>query len=149
VEADLARAELRAAQASGEASRAEGLAHENGELRSMVMALLEVVEGRQKSSLASVMQHLEESVSALLAPAGGAWTADIKDGAGNNEIATETILMPDPSGTEATGMEGEPDAEPGPEKHGGFEIDADVMVDEEPAAGMDPDGSVVVEPGAG
>jgi hypothetical protein len=32
------------------------------------MALLEVIEGRQKSSLASVMQKLEENVSALMVP---------------------------------------------------------------------------------
>lgn len=68
LEADLERALARAEQALGEAQRAERLARENGELRQMVMALLEVIEGRQKSSLASVMQRLEENVSALMVP---------------------------------------------------------------------------------
>lgn len=67
---DLARALARAEQAAGDASRADRLAKENGDLRSMVMTLLEVIEGRQKSSLASVMQQLEENVSAIVsAPA--------------------------------------------------------------------------------
>lgn len=66
---DLGRAIARAEQAVGEAARADRLAKENGELKTMVMALLEVIEGRQKSSLTSVMQKLEENVSALvLAP---------------------------------------------------------------------------------
>jgi hypothetical protein len=69
LENELERALARAEQAIGEAARAERLAKENGELRSMVMALLEVIEGRQKSSLASVMQKLEENVSALMVPA--------------------------------------------------------------------------------
>jgi hypothetical protein len=67
LEDDLGRALARAEQALGEASRAERLAKENGELKTMVMALLEVIEGRQKSSLTSVMQKLEENVSALVA----------------------------------------------------------------------------------
>ncbi|MBI2254820.1 MAG: hypothetical protein HYU58_09395 [Proteobacteria bacterium] len=66
LEDDLGRALARAEQAIGEASRAERLAKENGELKTMVMALLEVIEGRQKSSLTSVMQKLEENVSALV-----------------------------------------------------------------------------------
>lgn len=75
LEADLERALARAEQAIGEAQRAERLARENGELRQMVMALLEVIEGRQKSSLASVMQRLEENVSALMVPAAAATAA--------------------------------------------------------------------------
>ncbi len=67
LEDDLGRALARAEQAIGEASRAERLAKENSELKTMVMALLEVIEGRQKSSLTSVMQQLEENVSALVA----------------------------------------------------------------------------------
>ncbi|WP_374377511.1 hypothetical protein [Dongia sp.] len=63
---ELERALARAEQAIGEAARADRLAKENGELRSMVMTLLEVIEGRQKSSLTSVMQKLEENVSALV-----------------------------------------------------------------------------------
>lgn len=143
VEADLARAVARAEQASGEASRAERLARENGELRSMVMALLEVVEGRQKSSLASVMQQLEESVSALVAPGAG------------------SVLPPGPAagddGAEKPGPGSGSDAETGP----AMEIDPDIMVDEEtgaaqPPAGLGPDdlteidlsdaGDAVVEP---
>lgn len=64
---DLGRAIARAEQAAGEGARADRLAKENGELKTMVMALLEVIEGRQKSSLTSVMQKLEENVSALVA----------------------------------------------------------------------------------
>lgn len=72
LEADLGRALARAEQAIGEAARAERLAKENGELRQMVMTLLDVIEGRQKSSINAVMQRLEENVSALMAPATGA-----------------------------------------------------------------------------
>lgn len=64
---DLSRALSRAEQAAGDAARADRLAKENGDLRAMVMTLLEVIEGRQKSSLSSVMQQLEENVSALVA----------------------------------------------------------------------------------
>lgn len=67
LEEDLGRALARAEQASGEASRAEQLTKENGELKIMVMTLLDVIEGRQKSSLISVMQKLEENVSAFVA----------------------------------------------------------------------------------
>ncbi|WP_374307316.1 hypothetical protein [Dongia sp.] len=67
LETDLERALARAEQAAGEAARAEKLGKENGDLRSMVMTLLEVIEGRQKSSLTSVMQKLEENVSSLVA----------------------------------------------------------------------------------
>lgn len=66
LEEDLTRALARAEQAAGDASRADRLSKENGELRSMVMTLLDVIEGRQKSSLASVMQKLEENVTALV-----------------------------------------------------------------------------------
>lgn len=70
LEVDLGRALARAEQAGGEAARAERLSKDNGELRQMVMTLLEIIEGRQKSPLAAVMQQLEENVSALLvAPA--------------------------------------------------------------------------------
>lgn len=69
LESDLGRALARAEQAQGEADRAERLARENGELRQMVMTLLEVIEGRQKSSLGAVMQKLEHNVSALIEPA--------------------------------------------------------------------------------
>lgn len=68
LDADLARAIARAEQAAGDAARADRLAKENGELRSMVMTLLDVIEGRQKSSLAAVMQKLEENVTALVVP---------------------------------------------------------------------------------
>lgn len=68
LETDLGRALARADQAQGEAQRAERLAKENGELRQMVMTLLEVIEGRQKSSLGAVMQKLEHNVSALIEP---------------------------------------------------------------------------------
>lgn len=67
LDSELGRALARAEQAIGEAARADRLAKENGELRSMVMTLLEIIEGRQKSSLTSVMQKLEENVSALVA----------------------------------------------------------------------------------
>jgi len=80
LEDDLGRAIARAEQATGEAVRADRLAKENGELKTMVMALLEVIEGRQKSSLTSVMQKLEENVSALVAaPAITAETAPIDE----------------------------------------------------------------------
>ncbi|MBL8708736.1 MAG: hypothetical protein JNL25_06060, partial [Rhodospirillaceae bacterium] len=62
----LGRALARAEQAGGEAARAERLSKDNSELRQMVMTLLEIIEGRQKSPLAAVMQQLEENVSALL-----------------------------------------------------------------------------------
>lgn len=68
LETDLGRALARADQAQGEADRAERLAKENGEMRQMVMTLLEVIEGRQKSSLGAVMQKLEHNVSALIEP---------------------------------------------------------------------------------
>ena len=85
LEEDLDRALARAEQASGEASRAEQLTKENGELKIMVMTLLDVIEGRQKSSLISVMQKLEENVSALVAaPA-------IERAADETEPAGETL----------------------------------------------------------
>ena len=79
LEGDLGRALARAEQAVGEASRAERLAKENGELKTMVMALLEVIEGRQKSSLTSVMQKLEENVSALVIAPAAEPAADIPE----------------------------------------------------------------------
>jgi len=66
LEVDLGRALARAEQAGGEAARAERLSKDNSELRQMVMTLLEIIEGRQKSPLTAVMQQLEENVSALL-----------------------------------------------------------------------------------
>jgi hypothetical protein len=66
LDVDLERALARAEQAAGDAARSDRLAKENGDLKTMVMTLLEVIEGRQKTSLASVMQKLEENVTALV-----------------------------------------------------------------------------------
>ena len=66
LDVDLERALARAEQAAGDAARSDRLAKENGDLKTMVMTLLEVIEGRQKSSLATVMQKLEENVTALV-----------------------------------------------------------------------------------
>jgi hypothetical protein len=93
LDADLGRALARAEQALGEASRAERLAKENGELKQMIMTLLDVIEGRQKSPLGTVMQKLEENVSALMeAPAAAAPAED--NAAAEPEIAP-TVEMPD------------------------------------------------------
>jgi hypothetical protein len=104
LEDDLGRALARAEQALGEASRAERLAKENGELKTMVMALLEVIEGRQKSSLSSVMQKLEENVSALVvAPEPTAAPAEPEPD------ATEAETEPQPES--ALAAEAEPETE--------------------------------------
>jgi hypothetical protein len=91
LEADLTRALARAEQAAGDAARADRLAKENGELRSMMMTLLEVIEGRQKSSLASVMQQLEENVTALVItealPLGAEWDAPLETSAAPDQGA--------------------------------------------------------------
>lgn len=112
LEVDLGRALARAEQAAGEAARAERLGKENGDLRSMVMTLLEVIERRQKSSLASVMQKLEEDVSSLVA----------------------APAEPVPAAAEpAAPSEEEPASEPEPEQHDlGPEPAIDVELESEP-----------------
>src|SRR5690606_38010725 len=92
---DLDRALARAEQAIGEAARADRLATENGELKQMVMTLLEVIEGRQKSPLGAVMQKLEENVAGLVETAAAAAT----ESAGKMAAAVPEIAI-DPQTTE-------------------------------------------------
>ncbi|TDQ84021.1 hypothetical protein A8950_0567 [Dongia mobilis] len=90
--ADLERALARAEQAVGEAARAERLARENGELKQMVMTLLEVIEGRQKSPLGAVMQKLEEDVAGLVAATAAPHSAVAAEAADMAEAAAETAM---------------------------------------------------------
>ena len=113
LEDDLGRALARAEQAIGEASRAERLAKENGELKTMVMALLEVIEGRQKSSLTSVMQQLEENVSALVAAPEPAAAA-----AEPEPVAVEAQPEPEPVALEPEPVAAEPEPELRPDDAG-------------------------------
>jgi hypothetical protein len=118
LDADLGRALARAEQAAGDAARSDRLAKENSDLKSMVMTLLEVIEGRQKSSLASVMQKLEENVSALVtAPATAPQPGTVE------AAEPEPELEPGP----------EPEQEPAPEEHDlGPESAGDVELEAEP-----------------
>lgn len=121
LEDDLGRALARAEQALGEASRAERLAKENGELKTMVMALLDVIEGRQKTSLTSVMQKLEENVSALVAAP--------------EPVAAESAPEPEP----------EPQSEPAPEPDLELEPEPELMAEPEPEAQQDEAGPAAEE----
>jgi hypothetical protein len=132
LETDLERALARAEQAAGEAARAEKLGKENGDLRSMVMTLLEVIEGRQKSSLTSVMQKLEENVSSLVAaptqplPAEPPLAAIEPSGAEPEAMpatAVEEPLAPEP----AAGGEAEP-GDLGPAPAADMELETEPQV---------------------
>lgn len=130
LEADLERALARAEQALGEASRAERLAKENGELKQMVMTLLEVIEGRQKSSLGAVMQKLEENVSALVeAPAAetAAAPAMLSEEAAADDVAVAEAALED--------MPAEAEAEIAPEVGADINIVAGAMVEEDFGSG--------------
>ncbi|WP_374655829.1 hypothetical protein [Dongia sp.] len=142
LETDLERALARAEQATGEASRAERLAKENGELRSMVMTLLEIIEGRRKSSLTSVMQQLEENVAALVdtapaaaAPAAGdtAWDTPLTaeapaDMPAEPEVETEPAAEIEPEA--GTGLEAEVD-DPEPEPALEMELESEPQLEAE------------------
>jgi len=110
LDTDLARALARAEQAAGDAARADHLAKENGELRVMVMALLEVIEGRQKSSLASVMQKLEGDVAALV-------TAEVLREAEPATPPSPPVPEPTTPEAEAAAPEAEEPSEPAEEQH--------------------------------
>ncbi|WP_374367020.1 hypothetical protein [Dongia sp.] len=130
LEADLERALARAEQALGEASRAERLAKENGELKQMVMTLLEVIEGRQKSSLGAVMQKLEENVSALVeAPAAEAAAASAmpSEEAATKDIAVAVAAFED--------TEAEAETEIAPAVGADINIVAEAMVEEDFGSG--------------
>lgn len=127
LEADLGRALARAEQALGEASRAERLAKENGELKQMVMTLLEVIEGRQKSPLGTVMQKLEENVSALIeTPAADTDTAPamlIEQAAAVEEAAIADAASED--------LAAEAETEITPEVSPDIDVVAETMVEED------------------
>ena len=125
LDTDLARALARAEQADGDAARSDLLAKENGDLRTMVMTLLEVIEGRQKSSFSSVMQKLEENVSALVAAPPVPAPEEI---ALTSEEAE--AKAPEPAAEPETA---EPEAVPEPEEHDlGPEPAGDVELEAEP-----------------
>lgn len=109
----------RAEQAIGEAARAERLARENGELKQMVMTLLEVIEGRQKSPLGAVMQKLEEVVAGLVAataaPQPGGDAATAAETVASAEESTPLVEMAEALAEDFEPTESEEDLEAGPE----------------------------------
>lgn len=141
LEADLGRALARAEQAQGEAQRAERLGKENGELKQMMMTLLEVIEGRQKSSLGAVMQKLEQNVSALIEPA--AESSQASPAAAEPEAAEAEEPTSDLAGIRVDDdiMSGEADAE------APTEIPIEMLIEDLGAVGHYDAAADVVEPG--